>query len=164
MKKARKRRWPRVLALLLGLIVLLGVLLVVFFTPLNNTYRSTTGNDTPADTAVKSAVVKQIQARKTGNPTVDAAIDQAATTLQNTPMKSIIQAAGDQSKLAGLLQTKAGVPAAQANVAASAVFASPELTPLRQAIAAGDYVKAYQEYQSLSATAKTQAASLLGSY
>lgn len=165
-KKARskhKRRWPRVLAILLGIIVVLGILLVVFFTPLNNTYRSVTGNDTPADNAVKSELVKQIDARKTGDPTTDAMLDQAATTLKNTKMSTIVSAAGNQGKMADLLQSTTGISATQANTAAAAVFSSSELTPLREAVAAGNYVKAYQEYQGLSETAKTQAAALLES-
>lgn len=162
-RKNRKRRWPRVVAILLGLIVVLGLLVVVFFTPLNNTYRNVTGNDTPADSAVKSQLVKQIESRKTGDPTTDAVIDKAATTLNNTKMSTIVQAAGNQAKFASLLQTTTGAPAAQANTAAAAVFSSSELAPLREAVAEGNYVKAYQEYRSLSATAKAQAASLLGS-
>ncbi|WP_054664988.1 hypothetical protein [Lacticaseibacillus camelliae] len=160
-KKARKRRWPRVIAILLGLIVVLGVLVVVFFTPLNNTYRNVTGNDTPADSAVKSQLVKQIETHKTGDPTTDAALDKAASTLDNTKMSTIVQAAGNQDKFASLVQATTGVPAAQANTAAAAVFSSSELAPLREAVAQGNYVKAYQEYQALSATAKAQASSLL---
>lgn len=160
----RKRRWPRVIAILLGLIVVLGVLAVVFFTPLNNTYRNVTGNDTPADSAVKAQLVKQIEKRKTGDPTTDAVLDQAATTLNNTKMSTIVQAAGNQDKFSHLLQSTTGVPAAQANTAAAAVFSTSELTPLREAVAEGNYVKAYQEYQALSATAKAQASSLLSAY
>lgn len=160
-RRPHKRRWPRVLGILFGLIVILGILLVVFFTPLNNAYRSATGNDTPADSAVKNELVKQIDANKTGNPTVDGVLDQAATTLKNTKMSTIVAAAGNQSKFARLLQSTTGIPAAQANTAAGTVFATSALTPLREAIAAGDYVKAYQAYRNLDGTAKAQAAALL---
>ncbi|WP_179395078.1 hypothetical protein [Lacticaseibacillus absianus] len=161
----RKKRWPKVLATVLILLVVAGGLGFVFFPQLNNTVRNVTGNDTPADTAVKNELVKQIEARKTGDSSTDAKIESAASTLKATKMSTIVAAASDQTKMADLLRTSVGASSEQANAAAKLLFANSDLQGVREAVAAGDWVKAYQEYKALNGTeALTALKANLGQY
>ncbi|WP_125702757.1 hypothetical protein [Lacticaseibacillus daqingensis] len=161
----KKKRWPKVLAAVLIGLVVAGGLCVVFFPQLNNTVRNATGNDTAADTVVKNELVKQIEARKTGDATVDAKLDAAATTLKNTKMSRIVAAAGDQAQMTSLLKTTTGASTNQATAAANLLFANDALQPVREAVAAGDWVKAYQAYKSLNGTeAFTEFKADLGQY
>lgn len=154
--QTKKKKWPKVLGIIAGLLVLLVVLGIVFFTPLNNTYRSVTGNDTPADSAVKNELVKRIEAQKTGNTATDNLLDRAANTVNSTKMSTIIAAANDEQKMATLLQDTTGVSSATAEVAARTLFNTDSLTPLREAVAQGNYVKAYQAYEDLDTSTLTQ--------
>ncbi|WP_225047062.1 hypothetical protein [Lacticaseibacillus kribbianus] len=151
--RKRKKKWPKVLLGILLVLVVLGVIFVVKFPTINNAWRNTTGTDTPADTAVKSTLVKKIEEQKTGNSAVDARIDEAASTLKATKMATIVKAAGDQTAMTSLLKQTTGATSEQAKAAAALLFASPELTDVREAVAAGDWVKAYQAYRDLNGSA-----------
>ncbi|WP_461226970.1 hypothetical protein [Lacticaseibacillus suihuaensis] len=165
LRKKRKKKWPRVVMAIVLLLVALGVVFVVAFPTINNTWRNTTGNDTPADTAVKNELVKQIEAQKTGNADVDARLDTAASTLKATKMATIVKAAGDQSAMAALLKQTTGASSEQAEAASALLFANQSLAGVREAVAAGDWVKAYQAYRNLNGTAAlTELKAALGQY
>lgn len=64
-------------------------------------------------------------------------------------MSTIMKAAQDQDQAATLLQKATGVNQDQAKLAATVLFKEQSVTPIRQAIASGDYYQAYQDAKSL---------------
>lgn len=153
----KKRRWPKIFGFTLLGVVILGILAVVFSVQLNNGLRSATGKDTPVDTAVKSQLVKGIEAKKTGDASHDALIDKAAETIQQTPMKTITEAAGNQQKAAELVSQTTGVPEASAQVVTQAIFNDSKFDGVRKAMANGDWVQVYQQGKTLSSDPDIQA-------
>ncbi|KRM87227.1 hypothetical protein [Lacticaseibacillus thailandensis] len=150
---AQKRHHPgRWVAAILAIVIAVVVLCVVFFTPINNTVRTATGgNDTVADKAVKSVVVSKLDSAKTGNSTVDGAIDQVANTIKTTRVSTVMQAAKSESALAALLTSK-GMDSAQANTAANAIYSTSALDGVRAQIAQGNWYGVYRQAQQLAAS------------
>lgn len=148
--RPRKRRWPKIIGGLLGLLVVLIICGVVFFPQLNNTMRSTTGEDTPADKIVKNELVKKIDSSKTGDSQTDAALNKAASTLQKTKMSTIMKAAKNENDASALLAKTTDLSTSEAQAATSVVFSNAAYTKLRTAIANGNWVAAYKQYQTLS--------------
>ncbi|QVI33784.1 hypothetical protein BVJ53_03320 [Lacticaseibacillus chiayiensis] len=148
-QKKPRHRGLKIFGIIAGVLVLLIIACVFFFPQINNTIRNVTGSDTPADAAVKSRLVSEITAQKTGNATTDAALQRAADTLKETKMSTIMKAAQDQDQAAVLLQKTTSANQAQAKLAAALLFREKSITPLRQAIASGDYYRAYQDVKSL---------------
>lgn len=148
-QKKHRHRGLKIFSIVAGLIVLMAVCGIFFFPQINNTIRNVTGNDTPADSAVKARIVSGITAQKTGNPATDAVLQRAADTIKETKMSTIMKAAQDQDQAATLLQKATGVNQDQAKLAATVLFKEQSVTPIRQAIASGDYYQAYQDAKSL---------------
>lgn len=148
--RPRKRRWPKIVGGLLGLLVVLIICGVIFFPQLNNTMRATTGKDTPADKIVKNELVKKIESSKTGDSQTDAALNKAASTLQKTKMSTIMKAAKNQTEASALLDRTTGLSASEPKAATTVVFHNAAYTKLRTAIANGNWVAAYKQYQTLS--------------
>ncbi|MFD1484807.1 hypothetical protein ACFQ5J_06155 [Lacticaseibacillus baoqingensis] len=156
----KKQRWGRRLLLAIIVIAALCGLGVVFFPQLNNTWRSANGgNDTPADTAVKTAVVKELNQQKTGNAATDSVIDAAAQAITNTKMATVMAAAKDQTTAAQLL-TQAGLNSSEAQLVTNTLFNTSAFDGVRQALAQGNYVDAYQAAKQLRNNENV--ASLLG--
>ena len=149
--KKHAHRGLKIFSIIMGVLILLIIAGVFFFPQLNNTVRNVTGNDTPVDSAVKARLVSGITAQKTGDATTDAAIQRAADTLKATKMSTIMAAA------ASLLQKASGVNHSQAEMAAAALFQESSVTPIRQAIASGDYYQAYQDAKTLQQQGGTSA-------
>lgn len=151
--QAKKRHHPgRWVAAILGIIVLVIVLGVVFFTPLNNAVLTASGgNDTVADKAVKSAVVSKLESAKTGNSTVDGAIDQVESTIKDTKVSAVMQAAKSESSMTSLLESK-GMNSTQASAAANAVYSTSALDGVRSEVAKGNWYGVYQQAQKLSSS------------
>ena len=70
-------------------------------------------------------------------------------------MSTIMKAAQDQDQAAVLLQKATGANQAQAKLAAALLFQEKSITPVRQAIASGDYYRAYQDVKSLQQQGNT---------
>lgn len=138
------------LFLTIGGIVVILALCIVFFFPLNNIVRDLTGNDTASDKVVKSELVKKVKSKKTGDSTKDKKIDQAASILGKKKMSQLISAANSQTKTANLIEDSSDLSAAQSQRAAQEIFSNKSYDGLRQAIAAGNWYQAYQQYQKLS--------------
>lgn len=155
--KKHAHRGLKIFSIIMGVLILLIIAGVFFFPQLNNTVRNVTGNDTPVDSAVKARLVSGITAQKTGDTTTDAAIQRAADTLKATKMSTIMAAAKDQDQAASLLQKASGVNHSQAEMAAAALFQESSVTPIRQAIASGDYYQAYQDAKTLQQQGGTSA-------
>lgn len=155
--KKHAHRGLKIFSIIMGVLILLIIAGVFFFPQLNNTVRNVTGNDTPVDSAVKARLVSGITAQKTGDATTDAAIQRAADTLKATKMSTIMAAAKDQDQAASLLQKASGVNHSQAEMAAAALFQESSVTPIRQAIASGDYYQAYQDAKTLQQQGGTSA-------
>lgn len=145
-----KKRWPVVAAWIAIGVVTVLFLIVIFFTPLNNAMRSATGQDTPADKIVKQQIINKIEAAKTGDPVTDAKINRAVQQLKTTKMSTIMKAADNQSQMGKLLGSETSLSQKQAKSASKIIFQSGQYTSLRQAVADGKWVKAYQDYNKLS--------------
>ena len=64
-------------------------------------------------------------------------------------MSTDYESCQDQDQAATLLQKGDGVNQDQAKLAATVLFKEQSVTPIRQAIASGDYYQAYQDAKSL---------------
>jgi len=107
------------------------------------------GQDTPVDTAIKGQVETQLDKSKTGNPVTDAIIDTAVTKIKTTSMSTFMAAARNEEKLTTLLSQSTGLPTTVTQPAAKAMFTNQALAPLREALAAGDWIKVGKEAQNL---------------
>lgn len=143
--KHKIRRWW--IALIIIVVITCGIL---FFTPINNAWRSISGNDTPTDSVIKNELVKKINARKTGDPTQDKKIQQAADQMKNTKMSTVISAANNEDKAAQLIQQTSSLSAPEAQKVAHEIFTNSKYTPLRASLSSGNWVQVYQQYQILS--------------
>ncbi|MFT8412279.1 MAG: hypothetical protein ABF743_10330 [Schleiferilactobacillus perolens] len=147
----KKRRWVKILiGFLIVLVVAIGLVIAFPFQANNGLRTIMGGRDTPVDNAAKGQIIKKLDDTKNGDAVHDQIIDQAVSHLQNTSMQQVMSAANSSGAAAKLIQDNTGLSATQAQTVSKFVFEHPEFTSLRTAVANGNWLQAYQEYQNLS--------------
>lgn len=151
--KQKKRRWPKVLIGFLIVVAVLVGLVIAFPFQTNNALRSAMGGrDTPVDTAAKNELIKKLDSTKTGSVAGDELISEAVSRLRNTSMQQVRDAAQSSSAAAKLIQQNTGLSDTQAQALSSFVFSHPQFSGMRTAVADGDWLQAYREYQQLTSS------------